>query len=249
MDNTSRNFWDYVSFPDREERDRMACSKEFSQMQISPDELGYSKNLGKFSWEEPKLYELMCHFNNKVVETSISYAMSIHYINIGVSELPYTQSIDDQNNGYKYANRFWFAYYTDVFFVQMQATWDILLDILNQYYGYSFDNDQRITKRLLKAIKKDHPEVSRYIDEIWNSPIFQTIHQYRVNSAHSTSSINVRDTVDVVKSDDREVMQLIGPGVFEKPSVVVKNMDDYIIFAIQSIHNLLNKVLKENSHA
>ena len=249
MDNTSRNFWDYVSFPDREERDRMACSKEFSQMQISPDELGYSKNLGKFSWEEPKLYELMCHFNNKVLETSISYAMSIHYINIGVSELPYTQSTDDENDGYKYANRLWFAYYTDVFFVQMQAVWDILLDILNHYYGYSFENDQRLTKKLLKELKNDHPQISCYINEIWKSSIFQTIRQYRVNSAHSTSSINIRDTVDIVKNNGKEAMRLIGPGVFARPSDVVKNMNDYIVFANQSIHNLINKVLKENSHA
>lgn len=249
MSNTSRNFWDYVSFPDREERDKMARSKAFSQIQISPDELGYSISWNKFSWEEPKLYELMRHLNNKVVEANISYVMFIHYMNLGVSEHPYTINTDGENDVHTLANRFWFSYYTDVFFVQMQAVWDILMDILNHYYGYSFENDQRLTKKLLKALKKDHPDVSRYIDEIWDSPIFQTIRQYRVNSAHSTSSINVRDTVYVVKSDDREVMRMIGPGVYVKPSDVVKNIDDYIIFAIHSIHNLLNKVMKENNHA
>ena len=175
----------------------------------------------------------------------MSYVMSIHFINQGVLDSPfYPKGATDEQTA-AFAFRFWFGYFTDSLFVQLQAIWDILMNILNHHYGYAYVNDQRMTGKLLKRLKREHPAVHAYIDQVWKSPVHQTVHQYRVNSAHNTSSINPTDTVTV----DKNGVSIIGQGRYEKPSDMVDSMDRYVTFAARSIHGLLHEVRKEAEKA
>lgn len=245
MSGTTRNLWDFLSFPNQKERDEVVKVKIIHKMQILPSELGYSNDRAFFSFQEPKLSELLVYYNNKVLEAGISYVMSIHFFNKGVLDSPHLQSNASDEERDSFACRFWFGYFTDMLFIQMQTIWDILMDILNHHYGYAFINDQRMVSKLLTKVKQDHPVVYQYISGIWASPIYQTIHQYRVKSAHYTSSINVTDTVKI----DMKGVCITGQGTYEKPSIVVNSIENYITFAVQSIHGLLNEVMKEASHA
>jgi len=138
LNHASRNLWDYLSFPDRAERGHMEGAQAFHELRVDPPELGCSGDWNHLRFLEPKIHELLRHYNNKVVEASMSYVMSIHFINQGVLDSPfYPKGATDEQTA-AFAFRFWFGYFTDSLFVQLQAIWDILMNILNHHYGYAY---------------------------------------------------------------------------------------------------------------
>ena len=250
----STNLWDYISFPSIEERSNMSKIEEIGEIQITPDEFGYT-GLTNLEETNPELADYIRLYNNKVVEVSISYAMAIHYFNKRIPDSPFKPSqnriadINEPNNNGNFGDRFWFGYYSDVFLIQIQTLWDIVLYMINCHYMYSLKQDQRMEKKLLELLKKDHPLLFQKIDSIWKQQLYQRIRGYRVKSTHLTSSINVKYSILRVCFDGKVVARLYGPGEYEKPSTIVKDMEDYISLVKKSVHELLILIKKEAPHA
>jgi len=78
------------------------------------------------------------------------------------------------------------AFYVDAFFAFLYSSFDVLAQVINQYYGLRMDEHSVSLKSLLPHLKKDptHKPAHDAIQKVLNSTTFKHLDRYRNCSTH-----------------------------------------------------------------
>lgn len=245
MTKVSANVWDYLEVPSRQERDSMAEQSTLWSIRILPSELGFTVNEEDFFQERSKIADCLVAIEQKLFDTVISYVMTMHYYRKGIPDVPKDQphKTPQEREEYikttaeDYCNRYWFGYYTDLFYIHIQTIWDIAIELINYYFEYNYANDSRLVSNLYRRLKKDHIGIAGFLDQIRCSELYTKSKGFRTNAAHFVPSINTK-RVDKKTDIDGEITDVL-TDTYDKPSEIVGHIIEYISFCKKSIHQLM----------
>jgi hypothetical protein len=190
--------------PTQEEWDTLLGTKLFNDLRIDEELLPARLDI-HLDVKNYNLIQLIKAYNNRVGSLNITYVLCKHYYDKGMPEQ------HEGKDGWYYTNftkehmirRYWFCYYADAFYVQIFSIWDMLLNIINQYYDLGIKIKSGFADDIKKGVKKENVKLWNVVEGIYNSELQNKAYGYRIKSAHGLSLgevssklvVTVRDTI------------------------------------------------------
>lgn len=249
----------------QEEWDKYLGVDLFEDMKIKYNILGASEDIFK-SINAPRLSDLIQEYNNKVGELCISYALCRHYYDKGIPDEPWYKSPGNNGASITYfpnfseehwMRHFWFDFFSDTFYLKMFATWDSIIEIIDEYYQYGIKKDLRFRTNVMKELEKDNPKLVEAFKSIQKNEMYVNANIFRTAAAHGTSASEVSNTVQVQRDITVDIPKFVNgisttesvkanriisysAGSYTSTDTIIKNMEDFTRFSGHQIQEIIN---------
>ena len=211
-----------------------------------------------------KQCEVIKDHNNKVGMLKITYALCRHYFDKGIPDEPYYispgktgQSVEyfPKFNEEHWMRKYWFNYFSDVFYLKMSALWDSVYEIIDEFYQYELERNLNFKKAVLERLKTDNPNLHKLLKEICDNKLYKDGQKYRIAAAHGTSIGEVKDPIKVqhnvateipyitngkvtMKKVNAQTVIKIEVGNYVNVSTIMKHIEEYSKFVGGKIHEI-----------
>lgn len=158
--------------------------------------------------------------------------------------------------------KYWFAYFSDTYYLKMSAVWDSIVELLNYYYGLGHESDYRLKSKVLNWLKDNRKGLYDELDALWKDKIFQDANKYRTAAAHGTSENEIHNTIleennvtatfpeldekgNVVYKEVKGKRISATVGEYTNVKTIMNNMQDYAVLSGKKIQKIISIVLSK----